>query len=76
MANAPGGGFGRRTGEYVAGRPEYPEELRGSLSVTGNETIIGLGAGTGKFTSVLARMGAEIATVEPDPRMAARIKIG
>jgi hypothetical protein len=40
LANAPGGGFGQRTG-----RPEYPEELLGSLSVTGNETIIGLGAG-------------------------------
>ena len=67
-------GFAKRVDEYVAGRPDYPTETIASLPQA--ETIIELGAGTGKFTQFLIGRAKRIVAVEPLPEMAARIPQG
>src|SRR5882672_1248326 len=53
--------FAKRVPEYEAGRPEYPDALLDDLPLTGARTVLDLGAGTGKFTKMLA---ARIANLE------------
>ncbi len=63
--------FGRCAKEYVSGRPEYPDAVLADLPRA--DVIVELGAGTGKFTRLLAGTGARIVAVEPQPAMAAHI---
>jgi SAM-dependent methyltransferase len=73
--------FAKRVPEYEAGRPEYPEALLDDLPLTGARAVLDLGAGTGKFTKMLAsrleNMKAAGATklfaVEPVGEMANRL---
>jgi SAM-dependent methyltransferase len=65
------GAFGRRVPEYLRGRPDYPEAILADLPDA--RVIVELGAGTGKFTRLLARTGARIIAVEPQPAMAAHM---
>ncbi|HEY1722365.1 MAG TPA: methyltransferase domain-containing protein [Magnetospirillaceae bacterium] len=67
-------GFAKRVDEYVAGRPDYPPEVLAALPSA--ETIVELGAGTGKFTRVLIGRAKRVVAVEPLPEMAARIPQG
>ncbi len=62
-------GFSTEAQAYVRGRPEYPVEvlawLAGELGIAPGKLVIDLGAGTGKFTKLLAQTGADITAVEP-----------
>ncbi len=62
-------GFTAEAQTYSQGRPEYPAELLPWLAdqlgaVRGN-TVVDLGAGTGKFTQLLVRTAADVIAVEP-----------
>lgn len=62
-------GFSRESRSYARGRPEYPEEilrwLGDVLGLSATSKVLDLGAGTGKFTKLLARTGARVQAVEP-----------
>jgi SAM-dependent methyltransferase len=61
-------GFARGAEEYERGRPSYAagavERLVRELSIGPGTTVVDLGAGTGKFTRLLAPTGARVIGVE------------
>ncbi|MDR7269510.1 SAM-dependent methyltransferase [Pelomonas saccharophila] len=62
---------------YQRGRPEYPPALvawlDSPLGVRDGARVVDLGAGTGKFTHLLARTGAAVTAVEPVDAMRAKL---
>jgi SAM-dependent methyltransferase len=66
---AAGVGYQRGAGAYERSRPSYPmrvlAELAEVLGLERGRTVVDLGAGTGKFTRLLALTGARVIAVEP-----------
>jgi trans-aconitate methyltransferase len=65
--------FGEVAALYDDVRLGYPEELLEVLTAYHGgapSSVVDLGAGTGKGTELLLRLGAPVTAVEPDPRMA------
>ncbi|WP_028224364.1 class I SAM-dependent methyltransferase [Paraburkholderia ferrariae] len=62
---------------YVRGRPDYPPEvahwLRETLGLRAGQTVVDLGAGTGKFTRRLVETGASVIAIEPVAAMRAKL---
>ncbi|CCE05878.1 Methyltransferase type 11 [Bradyrhizobium sp. STM 3843] len=72
-------GFSKESASYERGRPEYPDGLLGwlrdSLGAKPGAQVVDLGAGTGKFTRLLARTGADVVAVEPVDAMRERLAL-
>lgn len=69
-------GYTQAPDSYQRGRPEYPQALEGWLDALGvrhGARVVDVGAGTGKFTKLLARSGAAVTAVEPVDAMRARL---
>jgi SAM-dependent methyltransferase len=77
LHNAALRGFSRAAPSYVRGRPGYPDELllwlRQRLQLGPPRTVVDLGAGTGKFSQLLLRTGADVIAVEPVDAMRAQL---
>ena len=73
-------GFGSAAEVYERARPSYPAEaidwLLEQTGVRAGDTIVDLGAGTGKLTRLLVRSGARVVAVEPIAEMRALIDVG
>ena len=73
-------GFGSAAEVYERARPSYPPEaidwLLMRTGVGEGDTIVDLGAGTGKLTRLLAPSGARVVAIEPVPEMRALIDAG
>lgn len=74
---AAAAGFASEAATYGRGRPDYPAELlpwlERDLGIGPGKTVVDLGAGTGKFTRMLARTTAAVIAVEPIAQMRARL---
>jgi SAM-dependent methyltransferase len=74
---AAGTGFAAEAATYASGRPDYPAELLPwlvrELEIGPGKTALDLGAGTGKFTRLLAGTAATVVAVEPIAEMRARL---
>lgn len=70
-------GYTNASDSYQRGRPEYPQALAAwlgaTLGVRAGARVVDLGAGTGKFTQLLARTGAAVTAVEPVDAMRERL---
>ena len=72
-------GFGSAAEVYERARPSYPREaidwLFERTGVGPGDTIVDLGAGTGKLTRLLVPSGARVIAVEPIPEMRSLIDV-
>jgi SAM-dependent methyltransferase len=66
--------FGSAAEAYVRGRPSYPEDAVRFVLPWVPCAVVDVGAGTGKLTEVLVRLGCQVVAVEPDDEMRVRIE--
>lgn len=68
-----GTGFARGAGVYATSRPSYPADtsvwLRERIGIGAGSVVAEVGAGTGKFTGLLADTGAAVLAIDPVPEM-------
>lgn len=64
--------FGADVGAYEQGRPEYVDEHVAWLLDGVNGRVLDLGAGSGKLTRSVVRLGFEAVAVDPDSAMLTR----
>jgi SAM-dependent methyltransferase len=66
-------GFEAAVERYERGRPGYPDDavsyLVRELRIAQDRDVLELGAGTGKFTELIALSGANVTALEPVPAM-------
>ncbi len=66
--------FGPVANQYETARPGYPPQVTEAIVAYHGgppASVAEVGAGTGKGTEALARIGAPLTCIEPDPQMAA-----
>lgn len=63
--------FGSAVDAYQTGRPEYDREHVAWLLAEVSGRVLDLGAGSGKLTRAIARLGFEVVAVDPDEQMLA-----
>ena len=62
--------FGAAATAYAEHRPDYaPAAVRWALDLAPGPRVLDLGAGTGKLTGTLVKLGADVVAVEPDLAM-------
>ncbi len=61
--------FGAAADAYERARPGYPDAAVDWLVPEGADTVVDLGAGTGKLTRALAARGLDVIAIEPLPEM-------
>jgi ubiquinone/menaquinone biosynthesis C-methylase UbiE len=67
--------FGAAAAAYAEHRPDYSQAaVHWALEPAPGLRVLDLGAGTGKLTSVLDALGAEVTAVEPDAEMLAELR--
>lgn len=67
--------FGAAAASYAEHRPDYAQAaVRWAIEHAPGPRVLDLGAGTGKLTSTLEALGAEVVAVEPDPGMLAELR--
>jgi SAM-dependent methyltransferase len=74
-----GSSFGAVAAAYAEHRPDYPPDaVAWCVAPLGRDIaglrVLDLGAGTGKLTALLARLGADVTAVEPDAAMLAELR--
>ena len=69
--------FGEAAAQYSRGRPDYADSLFDDLFTYARRlrNVLEVGAGTGKATVPLAARGCTVTCLEPDPRMAERLRL-
>ncbi|QLE70265.1 class I SAM-dependent methyltransferase [Streptomyces rectiverticillatus] len=67
--------FGAVAVAYAEHRPDYAQAaVRWALEPVPGPRVLDLGAGTGKLTTTLVALGAEVIAVEPDPDMLTELR--
>jgi ubiquinone/menaquinone biosynthesis C-methylase UbiE len=66
--------FEQVAGVYEDSRPSYPQSALDLLDLKPGLRVLDLGAGTGKFTRLVAAAGADVTAVEPLPAMRERLE--
>ncbi|HYF71893.1 MAG TPA: class I SAM-dependent methyltransferase, partial [Nocardioides sp.] len=73
-AVSPALSFGDVAAAYDRARPTYPRESVAWLAGEQPTTVLELGAGTGKLTSVLVDLGHDVHATDPDEQMLAVLR--
>ncbi|CAI9400928.1 class I SAM-dependent methyltransferase [Nocardioides sp. T2.26MG-1] len=71
---SPALSFGDVAAAYDRARPSYPREAVAWLAGEQPATVLELGAGTGKLTSVLVALGHDVHATDPDEQMLAVLR--